>query len=124
MKRRSNVNDTRLPSSHARKQSSEGAGTELYTPLPPMNPEVARLRRQAAQRKYLKGLRYVRVLWAIAAVLLFMLVIEVVLALCFSPRFWIFRVVVQGNETIAEGDVLRLLRLPVESNYSAPRSTS
>ena len=39
--------------------------------LPPMNPEVARLRRKAAQRKYVKRLRYVRLLWGIAGMLLF-----------------------------------------------------
>jgi len=75
------------------------------------------LQRQSAQRKYLKALRYVRMLWAIVIVLLFILSIEVVLAMCFSPRFWIYRVVVQGNETIAVDDVLHLLHLPAKSNY-------
>ena len=40
-----------------------------------------------------------------------------VIALCFSPRFWIYRLEVHGNETISADEVIRLAQLPAESNY-------
>jgi len=89
----------------------------MYTPMPPMNPEVARLRRQAAQRKYMKGLRYVRCLWGVAGLLLIILLVEVAVAMCFSPRFWVYRLEVTGNETLTNAELIRLTRLPAKSNY-------
>ena len=90
-------------------------------PLPPMNPEVARLRRQSAHRKYVKRLRYVRVLWAIAGVLLVALAAEVVTAVCISPRFWITHIDVSPGDTLTMPEVIRLLALPEHSNYYRAR---
>lgn len=82
-----------------------------------MNPEVAVLRRQSAQRKYNKALSYVRFLWTFAGLLLIALLIEVVIALCFSPRFWIYRMDVTGEESLTSAEVIRLTHLPAESNF-------
>ena len=82
-----------------------------------MNPEVARLRRQSAQRKYVKRLRYVRVLWAIAGLLLVALTAEVITAVCISPRFWIYRLEVTPSETLTVPEIVRLINLPASSNY-------
>jgi cell division septal protein FtsQ len=76
-----------------------------------MNPEVARLRRQSAQRKYRKHMRYVRLLWSVVGVLLGILMLEVGLAICTSPRFWIHRITVEGAETLSDHDVIRLVNL-------------
>ncbi|HEX2948958.1 MAG TPA: FtsQ-type POTRA domain-containing protein [Armatimonadota bacterium] len=89
----------------------------MDTPLPPMNPEVARLRRQSAQRKFRKRLRHVRLLWTIAFVLLLLFLMEVLIALSFSPRFWIYRISVHGQETLTKGEVIRLMHLPEHSNF-------
>ncbi|MHB9133784.1 MAG: cell division protein FtsQ/DivIB [Armatimonadota bacterium] len=89
----------------------------MDTWLPPMNPEVARLRRQSAQRKYRKRLRNVRALWTLAFILLLLLFIEVLAALCFSPRFWIYRIDVTGNETLTQAEVVRLVNLRPHSNF-------
>ncbi len=43
--------------------------------------------------------------------------IEVVIALCCSPRFWIYRLEASGGETISGDDIIRLAQLPAESNY-------
>lgn len=85
--------------------------------LPPMNPEVARLRRKAAQRKYVKRLRYVRFLWGIAGVLLLLLAIEAVLVLTTSPRFWIYRIKVSGGDTLTQSEVITLAGVPRHSNF-------
>lgn len=82
-----------------------------------MNPEVARLRRQSAQRKYRKRLRAVRLLWSVAGVLLLVLVVETLVALSFSPRFWINRLDITGIETLSPGEVIRLTELREHSNY-------
>ncbi len=76
-----------------------------------MNPEVARLRRQSVQRKYRKHMRYVRLLWSVVGVLLALLALEVITAICFSPRFWISRISVTGTETLSDNDVIRLVNL-------------
>lgn len=86
-------------------------------PLPPMNPEVAHLRRKSAQRKYVRRLRYVRILWAIAGVLLVLLMAEVLVALCFSPRFWIYRIEVTGGDTLTMPEIIRLINLPEGTNF-------
>ncbi|MHB9024366.1 MAG: cell division protein FtsQ/DivIB [Armatimonadota bacterium] len=85
--------------------------------LPSINPEVLRLRRQSAQRKYRKRLRYVRLLWTIAGLLLVALVVEGLIALCFSPRFWIHQMNVTGVETLTPGEVIALTKLPARTNY-------
>lgn len=85
--------------------------------LPPMNPEVARLRRKAAQRKYVKRLRYVRLLWGIAGVLLLALAVEALLVLTLSPRFWIHRIKVTGGDTLTVPEVITLAQVPPHSNF-------
>ena len=93
-------------------------GTQIMDAvLPPMNPEVARLRRKAAQRKYVKRLRYVRFLWGIAGVLLLLLAVEAVLVLTTSPRFWIYRITVRGGETLTPSEVITLAEVPPHSNF-------
>lgn len=82
-----------------------------------MNPRVAHLRRQSAQRKYIKRLRYVRVLWVAVWLLLVVLAVEVLCALCFSPRFWIFRIAVTGGDTLKPPEVTRLAAVPLQTNY-------
>jgi cell division septal protein FtsQ len=89
----------------------------IDTPMPPMNPEVARLRRLSAQRKLKKRLRQVRLLWSIAGVLLFCLMLEVLVALCFSPRLWVYRIAVKNCETLSTGEIIRLIHLPAGSNH-------
>ena len=91
--------------------------TAVYTPLPPMNPKVAHLRRQSAHRRYVRGLRYARCLWGSAGVLLLALLIEVVLALSFSPRFRIYRLEVTGVDSLTAAEVIRLAHLSLKSNY-------
>jgi len=76
-----------------------------------MNPEVARLRRDSVKRKYRKHMRHLRLLWSAVVVLLAALIGEVVLVLWFSPRFWINSIVVQGNDSLREGDVVKLVAL-------------
>ncbi len=90
----------------------------MDTALPTINPEVARLRHQAAQRKLRKQRRLVRLLWTIAGVLLILLLIEVPFAVSFSPRFWIYRITVLPTETITYAEVIHLLALPPRSNYN------
>jgi|GEM_PF-2252348 len=85
--------------------------------LPPMNPEVARLRRKAAQRKYVKRLRYVRLLWGIAGVLLAALAVEALLVPILSPRFWIYRIRVTGGDTLTVPETITLARVPPRSNF-------
>ena len=85
--------------------------------LPPMNPEVARLRRKAAQRKFVRRLRYVRFLWGIAGVLLLLLTIEVLLVLTISPRFWIYRIKVEGGDTLTKPEIITLASVPEHSNF-------
>ncbi|HEY3375855.1 MAG TPA: FtsQ-type POTRA domain-containing protein, partial [Armatimonadota bacterium] len=82
-----------------------------------MNPEVLRLRRQSAQRKFRKRLRQVRLLWTVAGLLLIALVVEGLIALCFSPRFWIYRLQVTGVETLTPDEVIALTKLPAHMNY-------
>jgi len=82
-----------------------------------MNPEVARLRRQSAHRKYVKRLRYVRVLWGFAGILLLALAVEVIIAVCISPRFWIYRLDVTPGETLSTPEIVRLMALPAQTNY-------
>lgn len=85
---------------------------------PPINhPEVARLRRQSAQRKYKRRLRKARLLWVVAGVLFLLLLGEMLVALCTSPRFWIRAVTVRNRETLQEREVLALMQLPAYSNY-------
>lgn len=83
-----------------------------------MNPEVARLRRLSAQRKSRKQLRYVRALWGMAGVLLVVLVIEVLIALSFSPRFWIYRIEIAGTETLTRAEATRLTGLDPARRYN------
>jgi len=85
--------------------------------LPPMNPEVARLRRKAAQRKYIKRLRYVRLLWGIAGVLLLALAVEALLVPVLSPRFWIYRIKVTGGDTLTMPEAITLAQVPPRSNF-------
>lgn len=85
--------------------------------LPPMNPEVARLRRKAAQRKYVKRLRYVRLLWSIAGMLLLALAVEALLVLTVSPRFWIYRIKVTGGDTLTVPEIITLAQVPPHSNF-------
>lgn len=116
MNRQRPVNDAR-PLSHARGRRRAVSPAHVYTPMPPMIPEVAHLRRQSAHRKYIKALRYVRYLWICAGVLLIAFAMMVVIALCISPRFWIFRLEVHGAETLSTAEVIRLACLPAKSNY-------
>ena len=90
----------------------------MYT-MPPLNPEVARIRRKSALRKYQKRLRKVKLLWAGAAILLLVLLCEGLFAVSFSPRFWIYRINVLFNSehTLSESEVVTLLNLPAEQNY-------
>ncbi|HEY3377961.1 MAG TPA: FtsQ-type POTRA domain-containing protein [Armatimonadota bacterium] len=89
----------------------------METYLPTMNPEVARLRRLAAQRKLRKRLRQVRLLWAIIGALVVVLLFEVLAALLFSPRFWVYRITTTGMDTLTAGEVIRLMHVPAHSNY-------
>lgn len=89
----------------------------MNTMLPPMNPEVARIRRQGMQRRYKKALRFVRLLWLLAGVLLVALVIEIVVAMCISPRFWVYRITVSGAETLTPAEIIRLAAVPSQTNY-------
>jgi len=90
----------------------------MDTQFPPINhPEVARLRRQSAQRKYRKQLRKMRLLWSCSGVLFLILFIEVLVALCHSPRLWIYRITVTNQETLSDAEVVRLMAVPVHSNY-------
>jgi cell division septal protein FtsQ len=84
---------------------------------PPMNPEVARLRRKAAERKYRQRVRIVRLLWATAGLLLLVLFIEGLIALGFSPRFWVYRIEVRQAETLTNAEVIRRMALPRHSSY-------
>jgi hypothetical protein len=94
-----------------------GETSEMDATLPPMNPEVARLRRKAAQRKYVKRLRYVRLLWGIAGVLLLALAVEALLVLTLSPRFWVYRIKVSGSDTLTVPEVVTLANVPPHSNF-------
>lgn len=89
----------------------------METTLPPMNPEVARLRRQSAQRKLRKRLRHARLLWLVAALCLLVLLGEVIIALLCSPRFWIYRITVRNLETLTKPEVIQLMQLPPHSNF-------
>lgn len=89
----------------------------METTLPPMNPEVARLRRQSAQRKLRKRLRQVRLLWTIATALFLLLAIEVLVALLSSPRFQVYRISVRQSETLTTAEVIHLMALPAGSNH-------
>ena len=89
----------------------------MDTPFQTMNPEVARLRRQSEQRKLRRRLRHVRLLWSLAGALLVLLLFEVLLALSFSPRFWIYRIDVLPAETLTQAEVIHLMALPPHSNY-------
>ena len=91
----------------------------MSTSIPAWNPEaeVARLRRQSAQRKYIKRMRLVRLLWALAMVTLVGLCIEVLVAVGFSPRFWIYRLDVKPMETLTRVEVVKRMALPEGSNF-------
>lgn len=82
-----------------------------------MNPEVARLRRKSAQRKQRKRIRLVRLHWVLAGALLLALIIQGLWALAFSPRFWIYNIVVNDTDTMSSTDVIRLMQVPKHSNY-------
>jgi hypothetical protein len=89
----------------------------METLLPPMNPAVAHLRRQSAHRKYTQRMRYVRLLWLVAFVVLGLVLAEVVVTLCVSPRFWIYRLEVRGTDTLPAQEVIRLAAIPPQSNW-------
>jgi cell division septal protein FtsQ len=96
----------------------------MDTPLPPMNPEVAHVRRRAYDRKYRKHLRFARLLWGVVVLLLLTVAIEAGVALCFSPRNWVYRIEVTGTETLTPDEVIRLMALPPRSNFfRAPLGT-
>ncbi len=89
----------------------------MDTPLPPMNPEVANVRRRAYDRKYRKSLRAARLLWGLVVLLLLALLIEILVATCASPRNWVYRIEVRGVETLTAHEVIRLMALPPRSNF-------
>lgn len=82
-----------------------------------MNPQVAHVRRKAANRRYRKRLRIVRLLWAVSGLLLVALLVEVLLATCFSPRFWVHAITVRGTDSLTDAEVIRLVALPARSNF-------
>jgi hypothetical protein len=89
----------------------------METPLPPMNPQVAHVRRKAANRRYRQRLRMVRLRWAVSGLLVVVLLVEVLLATCFSPRFWVHSINVRGAQILTDIDVIRLMGLPARSNF-------
>lgn len=85
--------------------------------LPPMNPELARVRRVRMRQRHVRAVRFVRFLWGIAVLLFALLLVEAVVVILTSPRFWVYRVDAPAADTLTTAEIIRLAAVPPETNY-------